>query len=249
MWSRFCFRCGPIGGFCALSEAIEASPEGRPTGAAGSYLSGKPEHYYSGGYSRRAPSTWRQSKAQAGGGVLIMNVLHHLDAVRVLIGREAESVIARTAPGVKYPGIEDVAETLIVDFGGALATFVGAASAFRGPGERVELWNSSLRIGLLPNGVIAHPDGESTGPAEPEPVARERSRVDFISAFAEAIANGTEPVVAVRDALAVQAIVTAAYMSAAEDRNIPDLRGPPGGRGDADRGRLHTEWPCTRSPP
>jgi predicted dehydrogenase len=206
--------------FLRAVEAIEASPEGRPTGAAGTYLSGKPDHYYSGGYSRRAPSTWRQSKAQAGGGVLIMNVLHHLDAVRALIGREAESVIARTTPGVKYPGIEDVA-TLIVDFGGALATFVGAASAFHGPGERVELWNSSLRIGLLPDGVIAHPDGESTAPAEPEPVARERSRTEFISAFAEGIVNGTQPEVAVRDALAVQAIVTAAYVSAAEDRNVP----------------------------
>lgn len=205
--------------FLRAVEAIESSPEGRPTGAAGTYLSRKPEHYFSGGYSRRAPSTWRQSKTRAGGGVLIMNVLHHLDAVRALIGREAESVVARTAPSSDYPGIEDVV-SVIVDFGGALATFVGAGSVFNGPGERIELWNSSLRIALLPDGVVFHADGGRSPEADVPPPTRDQSRMDFIAGFARAVVDRTQPSVTVRDALAVQAIVAAAYASAEEDRPV-----------------------------
>ena len=205
--------------FLRAVEAIESSPDGRPTGAAGTYLSRKPEHYFSGGYSRRAPSTWRQSKTRAGGGVLIMNVLHHLDAVRALIGREAQSVVARTAPSSDYPGIEDLA-SVIVDFGGVLATFVGAGSVFNGPGERIELWNASLRIALLPDGVVFHEDGRRSPEADAPPPTRDESRTDFISGFARAVISGGQPAVTVRDALAVQAIVAAAYVSAEEDRSV-----------------------------
>ncbi len=205
--------------FIRAARAFESTPDGRPYGAASTYLSRKPPHYFTGGYSERAPSTWRQSKDRAGGGVLIMNVLHHLDAVRALIGREAETVVARTLPTPDYPGIEDVA-SLIVDFGGALATFVGAGSAFDGPGERVELWNPSLRIGLLPDGIVAHRDGESSAEADLDPLPKNQSRVDFISEFASAVNNGRQPDVSPRDALAVQAMVSAAYVSAAEDRTV-----------------------------
>ena len=205
--------------FVRAVRAIESAPDCRPRGATSTYLSRKPQHYFSAGYSRRAPSTWRQSKERAGGGVLIMNVLHHLDAVRALIGREAETVVARTAPAPDYPEIEDVA-SLIVDFGGALATFVGVASAFNGPGERIELWNPSLRIALLPDGILAQEDGEISAEADLDPLPTNRSRVDFISEFARAVNNGGQPDVCARDALAVQAIVTAAYVSAAEDRSV-----------------------------
>lgn len=205
--------------FLRAVEAIESDPAARPVGAASTYLFQKPQHYFSGGYSNRSPSTWRQSRVRAGGGVLIMNVLHYLDAVRALIGREADTVVARTARSSEYPEIEDVV-SLVVDFGGALATFVGAGSAFDGPGERIELWSSSLRIGLLPDGLVAHADGRRSEEADFEPLPRLQSRVDFISAFAHALSVGTEPPVPARDALAVQAIVTAAYTSAAEQRTV-----------------------------
>ena len=109
---------------------------------------------------------------------------------------------------------------MIVDFGGALATFVGVASAFNGPGERIELWNPSLRIALLPDGILAQEDGEISAEADLDPLPTNRSRVDFISEFARAVNNGGQPDVCARDALAVQAIVTAAYVSAAEDRSV-----------------------------
>jgi predicted dehydrogenase len=205
--------------FLRAVEAIESSPEEGFGGAAGTYLSFKPEHYFTGGYSKRAPSSWRQSKARAGGGVLIMNVLHHLDAVRALIGREAETVVARTVPSSVYPEIEDVA-SVIVDFGGVIATFVGGGSVFDGPGERIELWNPSLRVTVLPDGMVAHADGRRSVETDAVPLLRTQSRADFISGFAHAVSEGRQPEVAVRDALAVQAIVAAAYVSAAEDRIV-----------------------------
>jgi predicted dehydrogenase len=179
----------------------------------------KPDQYFIGGYSNRSPSTWRQSKTRAGGGMIIMNLLHHIDAVRALIGREAETVLARTTLSPEYPEIEDTA-SVIVDFGGIQATFVGAGSVFRGSGQRIELWNSSMRIALLPDGEIVGPKRRRVSEADFEPVPPNQSRVEAISGFALAVANGAQPAVAVADALAVQAIVTSAYVSAAEGRAV-----------------------------
>ena len=91
---------------------------------------------------------------------------------------------------------------------------------FNGPGERIELWNSSLRIALLPDGVVLHEDGRRSPEADVEPPTRDQSRMDFIAGFARAVVNGTQPAVPVRDALAVQAIVAAAYASAEQDRPV-----------------------------
>jgi predicted dehydrogenase len=205
--------------FVRAAEAVESDTEGGLCGAASTYVIRKPARYFTGGYSNRSPSTWRRSKEQAGGGVLIMNVLHHIDAVRALLGREADTVLARTVPSIELPEIEDIA-SLIVDFGGALATFVGGASGFDGPGERVELWSPSLRVALLPDGMVSRADrGRSPETAEPPPPALD-SRVGSIARFAQSVADGTQPPVPVLDALAVQAIVTAAYTSAAEARPV-----------------------------
>jgi predicted dehydrogenase len=201
--------------FVRAALAAETDDEsGGLRGASSTYVIRKPPHYFTGGFSNRSPSTWRRDKQRSGGGVLIMNVLHHIDAVRALIGRDAEVVLAQTLPSAGHPEVEDQV-SLIVDFGGALATFVGAASGFDGPGEMIELWSPSLRISLLPSGIVSHPGHGRSEAAQAHPRPFE-SRVESIATFARAVSDGTQPPVAAADALAVQAIVTAGYRSAAE---------------------------------
>jgi predicted dehydrogenase len=203
--------------FRRTEQALASDGAGPISGAVASYVFGKPPDYYSGGFSNRSPSSWRTSNQRSGGGVLMMNLLHDIDAVRALIGREASSVFARMVMSAEHPEIEDMA-TVIVDFDGVLATFVGTASGYGGEGDRIELWNASRRIVLLPDGTIARKGREPEAPAEPP--NRLHSRIESIARFAQAVRDDSPPTVAVADALAVQAIVTAAYMSAEEERIV-----------------------------
>ena len=63
---------------CRLAQA---GTIGEVTGFRIVYRGDKPRAYWSGGYSGRAQSDWRQAWATAGGGVLIMNTIHDLDGI------------------------------------------------------------------------------------------------------------------------------------------------------------------------
>src|SRR5436309_5866316 len=52
----------------------------------------KPASYWQAGYSGRWVSSWRGSKAQAGGGVVLMNTSHQFDSVRFITGLEVASI-------------------------------------------------------------------------------------------------------------------------------------------------------------
>ncbi|WP_231629116.1 Gfo/Idh/MocA family oxidoreductase, partial [Streptomyces clavuligerus] len=126
--------------FRRAREAIAAGEIGTPLGVATSYLTDKPAAYFLGGISGRVATTWRLSKERAGGGFLIMNLIHQIDAVRALIGREPDRVYAETAPSATAaaPGIEDVVG-VVLRFGGVVATLVGSASAAGGGGMRTRV--------------------------------------------------------------------------------------------------------------
>ncbi len=42
-------------------------------------LGEKKESYWTGGFSGRSQTEWRKSKAASGGGVIITNLIHHID--------------------------------------------------------------------------------------------------------------------------------------------------------------------------
>ena len=187
---------------------IAAGALGVPIGAVATYLIHKSPSYFTGGYSGRVPSTWRMSKRRAGGGVLIMNLFHHLDALAVLLD-EPTSVHAQLVPTVTAPEVDDVA-ALTVMFGSVLATIVGAGSVVGGPGEQIRVWGTEGHVTLLPEAEIVTSDGTVVRPQlgpviDPRAVAIER--------FARSIETGTQPDPTVGDALTAQGIVAAAYAS------------------------------------
>ncbi|MET0772613.1 MAG: Gfo/Idh/MocA family oxidoreductase, partial [Candidatus Limnocylindrales bacterium] len=52
----------------------------------------KPFRYWRSGYSERVRSGWRARRAEAGGGVVLMNVIHQLDLLRMITGMEPADV-------------------------------------------------------------------------------------------------------------------------------------------------------------
>jgi predicted dehydrogenase len=203
--------------FLAAREAIERGYLGDPLAGLSTYLSDKAPSYFFGGFSGRAPSTWRTSKARSGGGVLIMNLVHHVDVIRALLGEAATSVVAEFVPGRLAPEIDDVA-CLVARFGAAVVTFVGGASVVQGPGQSIRLWGTAGQLTVIPEmSVSSRLGGSPTVPVVAQRADDSLTRTRAIEAFAGAVTRGTRPEVTVDDALDVQALVAAAY-AAAETR-------------------------------
>lgn len=126
----------------AYSEArrlVQSGAIGRVTGFRITYRGDKPASYWSGGYSGRAQGDWRQGWATAGGGVLIMNTIHDLDALLWITGlavEQAQGVFQNSgSPGE----VEDVGLAILSCAGGALGS-IEALAALPGGAGPTRLW-------------------------------------------------------------------------------------------------------------
>ena len=109
---------------------------GAVTGFRVTYRGDKPRSYWSGGYSGRAASDWRQSWATAGGGVLIMNTIHDLDAVLWITGLDVAQVQG-TIANTNSPGeVEDYALAILSCSGGVLGSLEATAALPGGQGPQ-----------------------------------------------------------------------------------------------------------------
>ncbi|MEV4380202.1 Gfo/Idh/MocA family oxidoreductase [Streptosporangium sp. NPDC049644] len=203
--------------------AIRAGLLGAPVGAVSTYLIDKPPSYYFGGFSHRATSTWRLSKSRSGGGFMMMNLIHHLDVIRALLGHEADQVYAQTLPSEVAPDIEDLV-SVVVRFGETVATFIGAASVTGGPGAAIRLWGRAGQVQILPessiSSLLAVPEGLRAGTRVPRLASATDLKALAVSRFVAALRRGEAPDVGVEDGVAVQAMIAAAYASAASNRPV-----------------------------
>jgi predicted dehydrogenase len=96
----------------------------------------KPDSYWTGGYTQRVQTVWRQQLETAGGGYLVMNTVHTIDWLRYLTGQEI--VEARAAGGTynSPPGVEveDLFSASVRLSGGGVGTIAGGSSV---PGGRL----------------------------------------------------------------------------------------------------------------
>ena len=198
---------------------IAAGAIGPIAGTSVKLLMDKPPSYWAGGFSGRAITTWRSSRAQAGGGVLIMNLSHYIDLVRHVTGLEAASVAGATSVVDGPAEVEDTVSVTLAYEGGGAGTVLGCA-ALRGlaaPETDVQLWGPEARIVLEPRAAamsLRSVEGRRARrwyalPQEPVDI-----RAVYLSRLSTAIARGEQPDVTVDDALAVQAIMEAVYRSA-----------------------------------
>ena len=188
----------------------------------------KPASYWVGGFSGRANSDWRASRERAGGGVLIMNLLHYLDLACHITGAVPAWVagVARTDEGAE---VEDGVALSVGFDGGAIGSFSASASTRGAPRNRFELWGDVGTLRLSPDAAVYTQravDDVATGRWSPLDVEPETDvRRLFVERFADAVLAGRQPDVTADDAVAVQAFVDAAYRSIEERRPI-DLRAP-----------------------
>jgi predicted dehydrogenase len=209
----FPFRYEPA--VVAARYLFEAGAVGEFAGAVVSYHLDKPASYWRSGYSNRSVSDWRQSRALAGGGILIMNLTHHIDLARHIGRVEVDSVTATEEPGGDT--VEDGIAVAVKYANGSLGTVAGQAASRGGlPGEfHVRGREGHVALEPAPRVHASHAvAGLSPGrwhalPTTPQPDVR----AVFVSRFASALARGERPDVTADDALAVQAFVEAAYES------------------------------------
>lgn len=95
----------------------------------------KPPHYWWAGESAADGPSWRSLRARAGGGVLLMNSLHTIDAVRYITGLEFVSASAEVASVTHDIEVEDSAVAAFRLSNGALCGVVATAHS---PGARAQ---------------------------------------------------------------------------------------------------------------
>jgi 2-desacetyl-2-hydroxyethyl bacteriochlorophyllide A dehydrogenase len=205
-------------GVVAAKRLIDAGALGLVSGSTTRFLADKPPSYWLGGFSGRAISDWRSSRAKAGGGVLIMNLSHYLDLARHLSGLEAELVHAVTGA---HAGAE-VEDTVSISFSyenGAVGSVFGSAAlpGNRGGLSELALWGTEGYVAVEPTPEIYTRRaiaGLRTGRWQSfGPLPQVDIRAVFMSRFATAVARNLSPDITPADALAVQAFVEAAYRS------------------------------------
>jgi 2-desacetyl-2-hydroxyethyl bacteriochlorophyllide A dehydrogenase len=215
----FCFPQRYSAVYRSVHELVEAGALGELHGTSIVYFADKTDLYWSGGFSGRSRSTWRSSRRDAGGGVLIMNVSHHIDLVRHMVGIEAESVVA-AGGAVDRPGeVEDTVSVSIAYENGAIGTL--AASSGRrgmgGGGAEIQLWGADGQI-LMGDKLRFYSERRVGGFRAGrwhvlERGERQSTRAVFVSRFATALATGSEPDITPDDGVAVQAFIEAVYRS------------------------------------
>jgi predicted dehydrogenase len=210
-------------------ELIQAGAIGNIIGIQIQTLIDKPLTYWHSGYTGRSINPWRGIKAQAGGGVLLMNTSHLIDALIYVTGLTVTSVSAEIGTLVANVEVEDMASaTLRFDNGAIGSLIAGAHITGANKDECFAIYGTEGQI-RLPDPYVSdllqiylkQTFDEFTSmqwhfiQLDPVPVYQ-RAIEDFVQA---AQANHCVPIDA-QAARQVLSVVLAIYQSATEKRTI-----------------------------
>jgi predicted dehydrogenase len=187
----------------------------------------KPLSYWQAGLSGRAVDSWRSRRDRAGGGVVLMNSVHQIDALRYITGLSFARVMAEVATLSAPVEVEDTAGAVMQLSNGAILSLAASAhSAGAHDQERIEIDGELGRIDLpdpfgsdpvrlfLRRGWEDMPAGRWVEIVVP---ARD-GHAEILRAFAQAVRTGTAPTAGAADAAAALAVILAAYESARTGR-------------------------------
>src|SRR6185436_7598691 len=108
-------------------ELIQAGAIGDIVGVQIQTLIDKPLTYWQSGYSGRSLNPWRGIKDQAGGGVVLMNTSHLLDALRYITGLRVTSIAAEIGTLTADVEVEDSATATLRFNNGAIGSLIAGA--------------------------------------------------------------------------------------------------------------------------
>lgn len=178
----------------------------------------KTPSYWIGGYSGRSVSTWRSSRELAGGGMLIMNLSHHIDLLRHIAGVDVESVAGVTTAVDRVGDVEDGVSLSVRFTNGAIGSIVGSSAVRAAEMVEFRVWGRDGHIAFEPQlRVYTMRALEGLRPGRWQSfgrLPRTDTRAVFLSRFATAIHQGREPDIGAGDGIAVQAFIEAAYRAA-----------------------------------
>ena len=210
-------------------QLVQAHAIGTIIGVQIQTLIDKPMTYWQSGYSGRSINPWRGIKEQAGGGVLLMNTSHLLDALMYVTALTITSVSAEIGTLAANVEVEDMASASLRFDNGAIGSLLAGAHL---PGARQDEY--FILYGT--EGQVRLPDPYGSGPLE---IYLRQSFGDYAAGQWHSIPTSSVPVYerAIEEyARAVQArqcapidahaarkvlsVVLATYQSAVEKRTI-----------------------------
>lgn len=222
----------------AARVIVSSGSIGDVTGFTITFLADKPPSYWAAGWSGRVQDDWRTSWSTAGGGVLLMNAIHDIDAILSITGLEVERVAtAITTPSGGPVEVEDTAVGILTCTGGALGG-VEARAAVPGSSGPAARWVNRI-YGTRGQLLLPSPwsdDGyalytrTSAGWSEIEPEPSASARARAFEGFAAAVLAGSPPPVGAADGVRASRIVHAMY-EAARRGDVVDVGGPAGRTG------------------
>jgi predicted dehydrogenase len=210
-------------------ELIQAEAIGKIMGIQIQTLIDKPLSYWQAGYTGRSINPWRSIKAQAGGGVILMNTSHLLDAVTYVTGLRITRVSAEVGTLTSSVEVEDFATATLRFDNGAIGSLIAGAHI---NGARNEEYFSIYGT----EGQIRLPDPYGSNPlqlflksnwgdfeaakwhsiqSKPVPVYK-----SAIEDFARSVQSGDCAPINSHDARYVLSVVLGIYQSAKEQRMI-----------------------------
>lgn len=221
----------------SLRDAVESGSLGRVFLASVTVKEHRAPRYF-------LDSPWRGRKAEAGGGVLMIQAIHMIDLLHWVLGMPRR-VVARLGTAVHAVEVEDVAVGLLEFDGGVMAALQATTGALPEQPPSVEIhgdratamvsgsWGHlafSLRSvggtgGSEADVVEADPEGRRARPSI-EPYAEQ------IGDFVAAVREGRPPLVDGVEARKALVIVDALYRSAASGKwvDVPRIHAPSSGR-------------------
>lgn len=160
---NFCLRYEPS--IKKAHELVQAGVIGKVVSWYMVGFANKPLSYFSGGFSGRSKSDWRQKRSTSGGGYLIMNQIHFVDFFRYITGQEVARVKAAIATLNSPPGVEveDYAfVTLELNDGGVGCIAGGSLVPGRGPNQNLIIGTKG-QVELFLNGLKIYVNEDTAG--------------------------------------------------------------------------------------
>ena len=207
-------------------EFIQSGAIGNIVGVRIQSLIDKPISYWQSGYSERSVNPWRGVKAQAGGGVVLMNSSHLLDALFYITGLGVTSVSAEIGTLTADVEVEDLASVTLRFNNGAIGSLVAGAHIHGAQNEEyLSIYGTDGQIqlpdpyGSDPLRIYLKKPYEHFSAEEWHAIATDRSvpvHQRAIEAFAKAVQCGRSAPIDAQAARQVLAVVAAIYRSATE---------------------------------
>jgi 1,5-anhydro-D-fructose reductase (1,5-anhydro-D-mannitol-forming) len=174
-------------------------------------------------YGPPGAPNWRASRAEAGGGVLLMNTIHQLDTLRYVTGLDYVSAAGAVATFTAPAEIEDTASaTLTLSNGGLVGIAAGAHTPGADHDETIEIDGTLGRLDIPdPFGTARLRLYGLAGKAWRDiPVERPDSHLRMLESVVAAILDDAPVPAGAADAAAALGAVLAIYRAAREARTI-----------------------------